>query len=127
MPASRATRRDAGARKRQGNCSTWRKDRLLYTGSLALVAIKTHPTVMTSAQAKKFLDDQDIVMSRASVIGALNRWCKDGVLGYVEEQGQGGTRKIYSRLVDGEQFLSLLRCELNAVYNETSRGLKGGN
>jgi len=81
--------------------------------------------VMTSAQAKKFLDEQDIVMSRASVIGALNRWCKDGILGYVEEQGQGGTRKVYRRLVNGEQFLSLLRCELNAIYNETSRGLKG--
>jgi len=80
--------------------------------------------VFTSAKATKFLNDQYIVISRASVIGTLNRWCDDGVLGYVEERCQGGRRKVYRRAVDGEGFLALLRRELNGVYDEASRSLK---
>ena len=81
--------------------------------------------VMTSAQATKFLKEGFTEMSRASVIGTLNRWCGDGILGYVEERCQGGRRKVYRRIVNGEEFLALLQRELDLVYDEAYRSLNG--
>lgn len=81
--------------------------------------------VFTSAKATKFLKDQLIEISRASVIGTLNRWCEGGILSYVEERCQGGKRKVYRRVVNGEEFLALLRLELNREYDEAYRSLQG--
>ena len=76
-----------------------------------------HNTVLTSAEALKFLGLQGVEISRASVIGTLNRWSADGILKYTEKRGRGGKYKIYQRAVNGEGWLEMLRKELDEVYD----------
>lgn len=85
--------------------------------------------VLTSAQALAFLKREGVDRSRASVIGTLNRWSDDenddNILCFVEERCQGGIRKVYRAVVNGEQWLERLKKSLDKTYDETYQSLKG--
>lgn len=81
--------------------------------------------VLTRAEALKFLGRQGIEISRASVIGTLNRWSDEGVLKYTVERCQGGRRKVYQRVVNGEEWLDKLRDSLDQLYDLAYYNLRG--
>ena len=82
--------------------------------------------VLTSAEALKFLGREGIEISRASVIGTLNRWSDEGILKYTVERCQGGRRKVYQRVVNGEQWLEMLKASLDELYDIAYRKLGRG-